>query len=61
MGINPTMLISESPVNKQSNHKTEMQLLLSMRDKFKFKDTDWLKQKDGKYIYNAAIPIKEPE
>ena len=61
MGINPTMLISETHVNKHSNQKTEMRLLLSMRDKFKFKDTDWLKQKNEKNIYHAAIPIKEPE
>ena len=56
MGINPTMLLSETHVNKHSNQKTEMRLLLSMRDKFKFKDTDWLKQKNEKIYIMQQYP-----
>ena len=56
MGINPTMLMSEIHVNKHSNQKTETRLLLSMRDKFKFKDTDWLKQKNEKIYIMQQYP-----
>ena len=50
------MLISETHVDERSNQQTEMWLLLSMRDKFKFKDTDWLKQKNGKIYIMQQYP-----